>query len=135
MVELTNLTATEEYQVTVSSDSANVGIGGCGTTSQQATVTGVAERDLVFVVYACTVGEATVTAEVRRTGAASAEATVSQRLTGGGDPRECDWGAGGAGAAGGGRGGAEGRHARERAEHLLRPKVLDVGAREVGHAE
>ena len=81
MVELSNLTAAEDYQVTVSSDSANVGIGGCGTTSQQATVTGVAERDLVFVVYACTVGEATVTAEVRRTGAASPEASVSRRLT------------------------------------------------------
>ena len=31
MVELTNLTATETYQVVVSSDSARVGIGGCGT--------------------------------------------------------------------------------------------------------
>ena len=80
LVELTNLTATEEYQVTVSSDSARVGIGGCGTRSRTETVTGVATRDLVLLVYACAVGEATVTAEVRRTGASSAEASVSQRL-------------------------------------------------------
>ena len=60
LVELTNLTATEEYRVTVSSDSIRVGIGGCGTASQTQTET--------------------VTAEVRRTGASSPEATVSQRL-------------------------------------------------------
>ena len=81
LVELTNLTATETYQVVVSSDSARVGIGGCGTSSRTATVTGVAERELSFAIYACAVGEATVTAEVRRTGASSAEASVSQRLT------------------------------------------------------
>ena len=80
MVELSNLTATEEYQVTVSSDSANVGIGGCGTSSQTQSVTGVTTRELRFLVYACAVGEATVTAEVRRTGADSSEASVSQRL-------------------------------------------------------
>ena len=80
LVELTNLTATEEYQVTVSSDSARVGIGGCGTRSRTETVTGVATRDLVLLVYACAVGEATVTAEVRRTGASSAEASISQQL-------------------------------------------------------
>ena len=80
MVELSNLTAAEAYQVTVSSDSARLGIGGCGTASQQATVTGVAERDLVFVVYACTVGEATVTAEVRRAGGSSPEASISRTL-------------------------------------------------------
>ncbi len=71
MVELTNLSATEEYQVTVSSDSAGLGIGGCGTASQTATVTGVEARELRFLVYACAVGEATVTAEVRRTGPAA----------------------------------------------------------------
>ena len=80
VVELSNLTATEEYQVTVTSDSARVGIGGCGTSSQKATVTGVAARELRFLVYACAVGEATVTAEVRRTGASSPEASVSRRL-------------------------------------------------------
>ena len=80
LVELSNLTTTETYQVTVSSDSANVGIDGCGTASQTATVTGVANHELVYLVYACTVGEATVTAEVRRTGASSAEASVSQPL-------------------------------------------------------
>ncbi len=81
MVDLTNLTATEEYQVTVSSDSAGLGIGGCGTALQTETVTGVAARELRFLVYACAVGEATVTAEVRRTGASSPEASISQRLT------------------------------------------------------
>ena len=81
MVELTKLTATEEYQVTVSSDSARVGIGGCGTATQTATVTGVEEREIRFVVYACAVGGATVTAEVRRAGASSPEASVSQTLT------------------------------------------------------
>ncbi len=80
LVELSNLTATETYRITVSSDSANVGIGGCGT-SQKATVTGVEDHELVYLVYACAVGEATVTAEVRLTGASSAEASVSQRLT------------------------------------------------------
>ena len=80
-VELTNLTSVVAYEVVVSSDSARVGIGGCGTRSRRATVTGVTERELVYLVYACTEGEATVTAEVRRTGAASAEASVSQRLT------------------------------------------------------
>ena len=80
MVELTNLTATETYQVTVSSDSANVGIGGCDTLTQKETVTGVETKKLRFVVYACTVGEATVTAEVRRSRADSAEASISQDL-------------------------------------------------------
>ena len=80
MVELTNLTATEEYQVTVSSDSDNLGIGGCGTASQTKTVTGVETQELRFVVYACTVGEVTVTAEVRLTDASSPEASVSQQL-------------------------------------------------------
>ena len=80
MVELSNLTATESYQVVVSSDSARVGIGGCGTRSQTQSVTGVAAQELRFLVYACAVGEATVTAEMRRTGASSPEASVSQRL-------------------------------------------------------
>ena len=79
-VELSNLTAVVAYEVVVSSDSARVGIGGCGTASQQATVTGVESRELPFEVYACAVGEATVTAEVRRAGASSPEASVSQTL-------------------------------------------------------
>ena len=80
-VELTNLTATAEYQVIVSSDSANLGIGACGTASQTATVTEVAAEDLKFLVYACAVGGATVTAEVRRAGASSSEASIRQTLT------------------------------------------------------
>ena len=81
LVELSHLTATEEYQVTVSSDSAGLGIGGCGTASQSVTVTGVESRDIPFLVYACAVGTATVTAEVRRTGASSAEAAISRTLS------------------------------------------------------
>ena len=81
VVALSDLTATETYQVTVSSDSVRVGIGGCGTRSQQMTVTGVASRELAFLVYACGVGEATVTAEVRRTGASSAEASISRTIS------------------------------------------------------
>ncbi len=83
LVELSHLTATEEYQVVVSSDSARVGIGGCGPASQTATatVTGVATTELPFLVYACAVGEATVTAEVRRTGASSPEASISRTLS------------------------------------------------------
>ena len=80
IVELTNLTATEEYRVTVSSDSENLGIGGCGTASRKETVTGVEAREVRFLVYACAVGEATVTAEVRRRGASSPEASISRRL-------------------------------------------------------
>ena len=81
LVELSNLTATETYQVTVSSDGARVGIGGCGVASQTATVTGVASTEIPFLVYACAVGGATVTAEVRRTGAGSPEASISRTLS------------------------------------------------------
>ena len=49
MVELTNLTATEAYQVIVTSDSAGLGIGGCGTATQRAAVTGAASQTLTFV--------------------------------------------------------------------------------------
>ena len=81
-VKLTNLTASETYQLIVSSDSATtLGIDGCGAASQKRTVTGATSQNLYFIVYACAVGEGTVTAEVRRTGARHAEATVSQRLT------------------------------------------------------
>lgn len=81
LVALTNLTATEDYQVIVSSDSAALGIGGCSTTSQKATVTGVEEHKLPFLVYACAVGEGTVTAEVRLAGATDSEASISRHLT------------------------------------------------------
>ena len=79
-VELTELDAAATYQVFVASDSAALGIGGCGT-AQTRTVTGVAAQALTFIVYACAVGEGTVTAEVRRAGASAAEASVSQRVT------------------------------------------------------
>ncbi|MCY3783846.1 MAG: fibronectin type III domain-containing protein [Chloroflexi bacterium] len=79
-VELTNLTATEDYQVLVSSDSAALGIGGCGAV-QMRTVTGATARDLTFIMHACAVGEGTVTAAVRRAGANAAEASVSRGVT------------------------------------------------------
>ena len=78
---MVNLTTTAAYQVIVSSDSAGLGIGGCGTASQTQTVTGVAAQTLTFFLYVCTEDSGTLTAEVRRTGASSAEAAVSQRLT------------------------------------------------------
>ena len=120
MAELTNLTATEEYQVTLSSDSAGLGIGGCGTASQKETVTGVAAQDLRFLAYACAVGEATVTAEVRRTGAGQRGGVGEPAPDGGGDPGECDWGRGAAGAGGGAERGTEGGHARQCAERQLK---------------
>ena len=45
-VEVSNLTATVAYQVIVSSDSAGLGIGACGTASQTETVTGVTAQAL-----------------------------------------------------------------------------------------
>ena len=80
-VEVVNLSATAAYQVIVSSDSAGLGIGACGTASHTETVTGVAAQTLTFFLYVCTEDSGTLTAEVRRTGASSAEAAVSQRLT------------------------------------------------------
>ena len=81
-VELSNLSSTVAYQVIVSSDRAtSLGIDGCGTASQTEAVTGVAAQTLTFLLYVCTEDSGTVTAEVRRTGASSAEASVSQRLT------------------------------------------------------
>ena len=79
-VEVFNLTATAAYQVIVSSDSAGLGIGGCGTAAQTQKVTGVAARTLTFVVYACAEGSGTVTAAVRPSGSTTSLATVSQRL-------------------------------------------------------
>ena len=81
-VELTNLDSSATYQVVVSSSNAGaLGIGGCGTGSQTRTVTGVASQALRFVLYACAVDSGTVTAEVRRTGADTADASAGQPLT------------------------------------------------------
>ena len=80
-VEVSNLTATAAYQVIVSSDSAGLGIGACGTASQTETVTGVAAQTLTFFLYVCTEDSGTLTAELRRTGASTAEAAVTQRLS------------------------------------------------------
>ena len=104
----------------MSSNSDNLGIGGCDTLSKTETVTGVETEELRFVVYACTVGEVTVTAEVRLTDATSPEASVSQQLmvealpeivigpTGREDSDNDD-------DAGDAAGGAEGGHPRDRA--------------------
>ena len=80
-VQLAGLDASATYEVRVSSDSASLGIGGCGTAAQTETVTGATAQNLYFIVYACGVGAGTVTAEVRRAGAATAEVAVRQRMT------------------------------------------------------
>ena len=80
-VELANLDETVAYQVVVTSSNADaLGIGGCGTASQTRPVTGVASQALRFVLYACAVDSGTVTAEVRRTGADTADASASRSL-------------------------------------------------------
>ena len=79
-VEVVNLTTTAAYQVIVSSDSAGLGIGACGTASQTQKVTGVAAQTLELFVYACAEGGGTVTAELRSAGSTTSLATVSQRL-------------------------------------------------------
>ncbi len=81
-VQVSQLDAAATYDVVVSSSNAPaLGIGGCGTAAQTATVTGATAQNLSFIVYACGVGAGTVTAEVRRAGAATAEVAVSQGVT------------------------------------------------------
>ncbi len=80
-VQLSGLTASATYEVRVSSDSARLGIGGCGTAAQTQTVTGAEAQDVLFIVWACAIGSGTVTAEVRVAGAGNAEVTVSQDVT------------------------------------------------------
>ncbi len=80
-VQVAGLDASAAYEVRVSSDSARLGIGGCGTATQTQPVTGVTSHDVLFIVWACGLGRGTVTAEVRVAGAAAAEVTVSQELT------------------------------------------------------
>ena len=79
-VEVSNLTATVAYQVVVSSDSAGLGIGSCGTASETQKVTGVVAKTIEFFVYACAEGSGTLTAELRPAGSTTSLATVSQRL-------------------------------------------------------
>ncbi len=81
-VEVDGLSASERYQVIVSSDRvASLGIGGCGQASETRTVGGARSQAVEVIVYACAVGSGTVTAEVRRAGAETAEASVSQDVT------------------------------------------------------
>ena len=81
-LEVSNLSAAAIYQVVVSSSNATaLGLGGCGTASQTETVTGVAAQTLTFFLYVCTEASGTLTAELRRTGASTAEAAVTQRLS------------------------------------------------------
>ncbi|MDE2904093.1 MAG: fibronectin type III domain-containing protein [Chloroflexota bacterium] len=82
-VQLSGLDAATTYEVRVSSDGPRLGIGGCGTAarSQTATVSGGTAQDLLFIVWACGLGQGTVTAEVRAAGAAGAAVTVSQGVT------------------------------------------------------
>ena len=80
-VEVSNLSPSETYQVIVSRDRATLGLGACGTASQTRTVTGAASHTLEFLLDLCAVGSGTVTAELRRTGADTSLATVSQPVT------------------------------------------------------
>ncbi len=80
-VEVDSLTASEAYEVIVSSDTAALGIDSCGTTSQTQLVTGTASHAFKVIVYACAVDGGTVTAEVRRSGSSTAAASASQGVT------------------------------------------------------
>ncbi len=81
-IDLSNLDAGQIYEVVVSSSSpSNVGIGDCLGASEWTTFTGATSRSLRFIVRACTVGNATITAEVRLAGADSAVASVTQLTT------------------------------------------------------
>ena len=81
-VQVSNLDAAVTYDVMVSSSNAPaLGIGGCGQAAQTRTVAGATSQTLAFIVYACGLGAGTVTAEVRRTGASTAEVSVSQGMT------------------------------------------------------
>ena len=80
-VEVSSLSAAETYQVIVSSDSAGLGIGACGTASQTETVTGVAAQTLTFFLYVCTEDSGTLTAELRPSGSTTSVATASRRLS------------------------------------------------------
>ena len=81
-IDLSNLDAGQIYEVVVSSSSPSVvGIGDCLGPSEWTTFTGTTSRSLRYVVRACTVGSATVTAEVRLPGATSAVASVTQNMT------------------------------------------------------
>ena len=145
IVELSNLTSTAEYQVIVSSDRAGLGIGGCGTSSRTATVTDAESEDLTFLVYACAPGGAssTVTAEVRRAGDASSEASVSQRLTVVALPEIVITASGErirttqatTRGSGGGAGGRAGGYPGDRAEFQLENAVPDHGGSVLGHAK
>ena len=78
---MVNLSAAETYQVSVSSDSAGLWIGACGTASQTETVTGVAAQTLTFFLYVCTEASGTLTAELRPSGSTTSVATASRRLS------------------------------------------------------
>ena len=80
-VDLANLSAEATYQVSVTSDNAALGIDACATASQTRTVTGATSQSLTFILYACALGSGTITADVRLSGAAAADASVSQALT------------------------------------------------------
>ena len=81
-LDLSNLDADQTYEVLVSSSSPRiVGIGDCLGASEWGTFTGSASLSLRFVMRGCTVGDATVTVEVRPAGADSAAASVSHHVT------------------------------------------------------
>ena len=65
-VEVVNLTAAVANQVILSSDTASLGIGGCGRASQTHKVTGLASQTLRLLVYPCAVGSGTVSPAAAR---------------------------------------------------------------------
>ena len=133
-VEVSNLTATAAYQVIVSSDSAGLGIGACGTASQTETVTGVAAQTLTFFLYVCTEDSGTLTAELRPDRRQRpAEAAVTQRLSVVAIPDEALADARGGAGSGAQRG--AGGHARDRVGDPLRHRHEHVVPGEVEPAQ
>ncbi len=81
-LDLSNLDADQTYEVLVTSSSpSNLGIGDCLGASEWTTITGSTSRSFWFVMRGCTVGNATITVEVRPTGAGIASASVIHHVT------------------------------------------------------
>ena len=112
IVELSNLTSTEEYQVIVSSDGAGLGVGACGASTQTATVTDAESEDLTFLVFACAPGRGDGDGGGAPGGRDKPRGVGQPAADGGGAARDRDHGVGGADSDhaddAGGRGGAGG---------------------------
>ena len=81
-LDLSNLDADQTYEVLVTSSSpSNLGIGDCLGASEWTTITGSTSRSFWFVMRGCTVGNATITIEVRPAGASNAAASLIHHVT------------------------------------------------------